>query len=322
MDLAKNPRPLKVLVVTKNRAVQRRLSRFLVMVRYHVLQAADAHSASSPSMPSRPTWRCWAATWPLPAIGNCATSCHNAKAPPACSKSSWSRIRTRRNCTRRFEAGIDDVLPEPIECGELLARLRGRARLGVRPSGGRARAARRGDGAAGPIQFGAAAEGTDHARPRRDIASRLRGDRHRFFWPHRPIAGRRGRRGFIAGCRSTTRTSRDGRPDRGLFGGRSLRRHPARGERSGGRRMGRAARAELAAAKFKLAETVWQITASFGIAAGEAAAAPELIERATQALQTAKSSGAIAWLAGASFATTSTSWNRAGCSNGPRLATS
>ncbi len=43
MDLAKRPQPLKVLVVTKNRAVQRRLSQFLGMVQYHVLQAADAH---------------------------------------------------------------------------------------------------------------------------------------------------------------------------------------------------------------------------------------------------------------------------------------
>jgi diguanylate cyclase (GGDEF)-like protein len=51
------------------------------------------------------------------------------------------------------------------------------------------------------------------------------------------------------------------------------------------------ARADLAAAKFKLGETMWQITASFGIAAGDASVAPELIERATQALQTAKFSG-------------------------------
>src|SRR5262245_59522754 len=45
MELAKNPQPLKVLIVTKNRAVQRRLSQFLGIAQYHVLQAADAHSA-------------------------------------------------------------------------------------------------------------------------------------------------------------------------------------------------------------------------------------------------------------------------------------
>ena len=36
---------------------------------------------------------------------------------------------------------------------------------------------------------------------------------------------------------------------------------------------------------------MWQITASFGVAAGDAAEATELMERASQALQTAKSSG-------------------------------
>ena len=172
MNLAKNPRPLKVLIVTKNRAVQRRLSQFLVMVRYQVLQAADAHSAlvavdaQSPDVALLGGDLAAAGDWELCHILSQRPSAAGMfkilmiKDPDDAQVARGARSRHRRRPARadrvRRTAG---------------AAARGRTRIGIRPSCARARAARRVNGAAGTFQLRAAARRTGQAQGRG--ASRL-----------------------------------------------------------------------------------------------------------------------------------------------------
>ena len=292
MDLATNPRPLKVLVVTKNRAVQRRLSRFLVMVRYHVLQAADAHSAlvavdaESPDVALLGCDLASAADWEL---------CHILSQRPSAAgmfKILMVKDPDETQMQEALEAGIDDVLPEPIECGELLARLRAAAR--VLEYDRRAAEQEALDTVTGlPGRYSFERRLKSLATTANDAASRLACvvidvD---FFGRIDRSQGAAAGEALLRAIAQQLGRAVTGDQVVGYLGGDRFGVILPGASDLEAAEWAELARAELAAAKFKLGETMWQITASFGIAAGAAAAAPELIERATQALQTAKSSG-------------------------------
>jgi two-component system cell cycle response regulator len=292
MDSDNRPQPLKVLVVTKNRAVQRRLSQFLGIVQYHVLQAADAHSALVAVDAQSPDvallgWDVAAASeWEL---------CHVLSQRPSAAgmfKILMIKDPDETQMHEALEAGIDDVLPEPVGCGELLARLRAAAR--VLEYDRRAREQEPLDAVTGlPGQFSFTRRLHTLATPTSGTAPRLACvviDIDFFGRINRSQGMAAGETLLRAVAQQLTRLA-TGDAVVGYLGGDRFGVILSGSSDLAAAEWAELARAELAAAKFKLGETVWQITASFGIASGDVALAPDIIDRATQALQTAKSSG-------------------------------
>jgi diguanylate cyclase (GGDEF)-like protein len=292
MELSKNPQPLKVLIVTKNRAVQRRLSQFLGIVKYHVLQAADAHSAlvavdaHCPDVALLGSDLAAASEWEL---------CHLLSQRPSADgmfKLLMIKDPDETQLHEALEAGIDDVLPEPVECGELLARLRAAAR--VLEYDRRVRELEPLDtvtGLPGRFSFGRRLQAL--AKPTSGTAPR-----HACVVLDIDFFGRIERSQGVAAGETLLRAVAQqlsrlatGEAVAGYLGGDRFAVLLPGATDLAAAEWAELARADLAAAKFKLGETLWQITASFGIAAGDASVATELIERATQALGTAKSSG-------------------------------
>ncbi|MEX0978372.1 MAG: diguanylate cyclase, partial [Pirellulales bacterium] len=120
---------LKVLVVTKDRVLQRQLSQFFDLVGYQYLQAADGASAiaavaaASPQILLVDADLAAAADWEL-----CGQLAHRSAAA-APFKILLVEEPDECHLHDALEAGIDDFLVRPISYGELLARLRAAARV-------------------------------------------------------------------------------------------------------------------------------------------------------------------------------------------------
>lgn len=129
MQPATGPQSLRILVATKDRALIRRLSQFLDMMRYEVLQAADpgaaivALEAERPSMVLLGEDIASANDWAL---------CRQLTEHSLGAMAFKFLVATEPEQTylnEALEAGIDDFLIEPVGYGELLTRLRAAARV-------------------------------------------------------------------------------------------------------------------------------------------------------------------------------------------------
>lgn len=129
MQPATGPQSLKILVATKDRALIRRLSQFLDMMRYEVLQAADAGATLVALESDRPSMLLLGEDI---ASANDWALCRELNEHPLGSAAFKFLVATEPETTYLYEAleaGIDDFLIEPVGYGELLTRLRAAARV-------------------------------------------------------------------------------------------------------------------------------------------------------------------------------------------------
>lgn len=120
---------LRILVATKDRALIRRLSQFLDMMRYEVLQAADSCAALVALETDRPSMLLLGDDI---ASANDWALCRQLTDHPqgyATFKFLVATDPEQPYLHEALEAGIDDFLIEPVGYGELLTRLRAAARV-------------------------------------------------------------------------------------------------------------------------------------------------------------------------------------------------
>ena len=116
-------RPLTILLVSGNRLLLRRMSRFLDVFGYQVLQAADAVQAIAAAESAAPDFLIVDAAGDSPAS---LQLCRNVRRL-ATDNYMYSLLLASdpdfANLTEALEAGFDDFLLHPLVFGELLARL-------------------------------------------------------------------------------------------------------------------------------------------------------------------------------------------------------
>jgi len=129
MQAACGSQSLKILVATNDRAQVRRLSQFLDMMRFDVLQAADAPSALVAIEAEQPA---------LLLLGEDIAAARDwqfcrdlAEHPLGAGAFKFLIVNDPEasSLNEALEAGIDDFLVEPVGFGELLTRLRAAARV-------------------------------------------------------------------------------------------------------------------------------------------------------------------------------------------------
>ncbi len=285
--------PLKILVVTEDRALLRQLSQFLTAVGYRVLQAAGPHSAmaaleaENPQIVLLESDVAARSNWAL-----CDLLCeHQQTAGPIklllVDQPDVSMVE------QALESGIDDFLRTPVDFGELLTRLRAAARL---------------------FEFDHRVCQQSHTDPQTGLMSRpALVAQLRRQWTDSGAASPRvacavldvdfvGRIKHLHGVAAVNALLRAivveinklqvGSEIIGCLGGDRFCAILPNANCRAAVEWAVNARQAVAAAKFKLGETAWQVTASVGVASSETADSPErLIEQATAALQVAKSSG-------------------------------
>jgi diguanylate cyclase (GGDEF)-like protein len=124
-----NPRPFTILIVSPDRVSLRRLSKFLDVFGYEVLQATDGERAVTAAESARPDFLILDGSGGLAAdLQLCRTI---RRVWPQ--GYTYSLLLSERlevgDVTAALEAGFDDFLAAPIVFGELLARLRAGARF-------------------------------------------------------------------------------------------------------------------------------------------------------------------------------------------------
>ena len=284
---------LKILVVTEDRSTQRQLSQFFDMMGYQALQAAEPHSAlaaidaESPHIVLLGSEIASRGDWEL-----CGSLSRRQQASAMFKFLLVDEVDPAQ-LHDALEAGIDDVLVKPIDYGELMARLRTAAR--VLEFDRRVSQQNRFDPQTGLLdRFAFAAkvrgrrEGHAGTSPRGACVvldvdffsriNRLHGTSSGDFLLHKVAAelNHLCTNSEVLGCLGADRFAV-------LL--------PAANE-SAACEWAEHARDLLAATTFEIGATSVQITASFGITCcGADDSAEQIIERATKALETAKSSG-------------------------------
>lgn len=122
-------RPLTILLVSGNRLLLRRVSRFLDVFGYHVLQAADAVQAIAAAESAAPDFLIVDAAGDSPAS---LQLCRNVRRLSVDNYMYALLLASEpdfASLTEALEAGFDDFLLHPLVFGELLARLRAGARV-------------------------------------------------------------------------------------------------------------------------------------------------------------------------------------------------
>ncbi len=119
---------LKILVVTEDRELQRQLSQFFDLVGYHVLQAAEKHSALAAVAAECPQIMLIDADL---AVSGDWELCGSASQRPQGGPFKFLMVEEpdESQLHDALEGGIDDFLIKPIAYGELLSRLRAAARV-------------------------------------------------------------------------------------------------------------------------------------------------------------------------------------------------
>jgi two-component system cell cycle response regulator len=293
MHHASDSQPLKVLVVTEDRALQRQLSQFFDMMGYPALHAADPQSALAAVTAQCPhilligTDLAARAGWELCGL--------LSQRLPSAGLFTFLMIEEPDEILLQeaLEAGIDDFLLKPIGYGELLSRLRSAAR--VLEYDRRVCQQGRLDAPTGLLSRSAFA-----SQLRRQMAPR-EGTPPRaacvvldldFFSRIDRLHGASAGAALLQAVAKELNELRSGSEVLGCLGGDLFCALLPDANLTAAVEWAERARQVLSATKFKLAETTVQITASFGVAAcDQAESAEQLVEQATQALQTAKSSG-------------------------------
>ena len=284
---------LKVLVVTKDRVLQRQLSQFFDMVGYQYRQAADGQSAIaavaafSPQVLLIDADLAAAADWEL-----CGQFAHRSAAV-APFKILLVEEPDECHLHDALEAGIDDFLVRPISYGELLARLRAAAR--VLEFDRRVGQQGRVDPLTGLLSLSAF---TGHLRrqltPHAGTSPRvacvvLDVD---YFSRVKRLYGNSAADQLSQALAQELNRLRVGSEIIGcLAADRFCVNFPGATEATAAE-WAEGARETLAATTFKLGDATVKLTVSFGVAGCQTAErAEQLIERAVQALETAKTSG-------------------------------
>jgi diguanylate cyclase (GGDEF)-like protein len=284
---------LKVLVVTEDRVLQRQLSQFFEMVGYRYLQAADVQSA-------------------LAAVAAASPQILLIDADVA-ARSDWDLCRQLSSRSHgaggfRFllveepdesqlqdalEAGIDDFLIKPISYGELLSRLRSAARVleFERRVGQQGRI----DSLTGLLSLSAF---TGHLRRQltqhggtspRVACVVLDVD---FFSRVKRLHGTPAAEGLLQAIAQELNRLRVGSEIIGCTGTDRFCVNLPGADEAAAADWAETAREALAAAGFKIGDATLKITVSGGVAGCETQIrAEQLIDRAVQALQSAKTSG-------------------------------
>ena len=285
--------PLKILVVSEDRPLHRQLSQFLTAVGYQVLQAAGPHSAMAAVEAENP--QIVLLELDLAARSNWALcdllSKHQQPAGPI--KLLLVEEPNESKVEEALEAGIDDFLRAPIDFGELLTRLRAAARL---------------------FEFDRRVCQQSHTDPRTGLLSRpaLLAQLRRqwagnggappriscavvdidFATRINQLQGAAAGNALVHAVVGELNKLRVGSEILGCLGGDRFCALLPGASAKAAVEWAENARQAVAAAKYKLGETTWQVTASVGIASSETADDPErLIQQATEAVQTAKTSG-------------------------------
>ncbi len=293
MHRDRRSRLLKILLVTEDRALQRQLTQFFNTVGYHVLQAADAHSALAAVEAEMPQILLIGSDLAARGDWELCRLLIQRQPPSGLFKFLMVEEPSERQLQEALEAGIDDVLLKPIGFGELLSRLRAAARL---------------------LEFDRRVcqqqqiDAVTGLMSRSAIVTQLRRQLTEFVGPAPHVAcvvfdidyfGRVSRlqgspasQTLLRAVANELNNLRMGAETLGSLGSDRFCAILPEANDATAADWANCVREALAAAQFKLGDTSWQITASFGVAGCEGAdSAEELIEQATQALQTAKSSG-------------------------------
>jgi two-component system, cell cycle response regulator len=126
---AMNPQPYSALLVSSDRALLRRLTRFLELFGYEVRQAVDAEQALAAAEAAGADFLLVdGAMSPKPGLAFSRTIRSHAPAGYSYALLLIDSLETSV-LTEALEAGFDDFLAKPVVFGELLARLRAGARV-------------------------------------------------------------------------------------------------------------------------------------------------------------------------------------------------
>jgi two-component system cell cycle response regulator len=293
MHHAADSQPLKILVVTEDRSLQRQLSQFFDMMGYPALHAAEPQSALAAVAAERPhvlligTDLAARADWELCGL--------LSQRPPSAGLFKFLIIEEPDEILLQeaLEAGIDDFLLKPIGYGELLSRLRAAAR--VLEYDRRVCQQGRVDALTGLLSrsaFVGQLRGqmtTREGTPPRVACAVLDLD---FFSRIDRVHGAAAGATLLQTVAEELNNLRAGSEMLGRLGSDRFCALLPDANVTAAVEWAERARQVLSTTKFKLGETTVQITASFGVAdCDQAESAEQLVERATQALQTAKSSG-------------------------------
>jgi two-component system, cell cycle response regulator len=123
-----NPRPFTLLIVSPDRLMLRRLSRFLEVFGYDVLQATDSATALAAAQAARPDFLIVDASGAQGADPQIAGAVARVWPHAALYRLLLSDRQEASDVTAALEAGYDDFLAAPAVFGEVLARLRAGAR--------------------------------------------------------------------------------------------------------------------------------------------------------------------------------------------------
>ena len=285
--------PLKILVVTEDRALQRQLSHFFDMIGYQVLQAAEPRSAlaavegESPHIVLLGSELAARADWELCRL--------LSERQPAGEAFTFLMVEDpdESQLQEALEAGVDDFLLKPIGYGELLSRLRAAAR--VLEYDRRARQQERFESPTG-LRSRSALVGylrgqlTEHtAAPPRVVCVVANVDFFDRINHLQGVAAGNELLGAVAQVLNQLCV------EPGVLGSLGTDHFCAilpGADEAAAVEWAEHARQAFSSAEFKLGETPVHITASFGIAANlPTDSAEQLIDRATQAVQSAKASG-------------------------------
>jgi diguanylate cyclase (GGDEF)-like protein len=284
---------LKILVVTDDRVLQRQLAQFFDQIGYSLLQAADRQAARAAVDAQGP--QVLLLDCDLAAAGEWELCRQLALRPNAPASFKFLLVDEPDDAQlhEALEAGIDDFLFKPLSYGELLARLRSAAR--VLEYDRRAGQQGRVDPLTGLLSLSAfnghlRRQLTEHGGTAPRVACVVLDVD--FFSRVPRTHGDAAAQSLAQSMAQQLNQLRAGSEVLGSLGAdRFCVMLPGATEATAAE-WAEKARDALAATAFKLGDNTLKITASFGVAACEAAErADQLLQRATQALQTAKSSG-------------------------------
>ncbi len=287
-------KPIKVLVISGDRALLRHLSRFLGAFGYAVQQAADHDLAARAFqggdcdlliVDAEPTIR--------DALDLCKSVCETAQ---PCGMQTFLLVREPdpQDLVDALEAGVDDFLTKPIVYGELLVRLRAGAR--AREFGRRLREQGRFDPVSRLLSRSAFCRRVDRALAATgdepSSGSCVVADVD--FLQRINAAGGRAAGDAVIGAVADALSGLCGESDLlGCLGGGRFALWLADLSEDAAAEWAERARAQLAETPVTTGRSELRLTASFGLAGREqgAGSSEELVRRALEALQSAKNSG-------------------------------
>ena len=284
---------MKILVVTEDRALQRQLSHFFDMMGYEVLQAADTQMALAAVEAESPHVVLIGSELGARADLTRCGLLSDGQSAGGLFKFLVVEEPDENLIQEALEEGIDDFLHKPIDYGELLSRLRVAARVLEFDR----RVAQQGqvDPLTGLVSRSAfvsqlRSQWMEQAGTSRRAAC-IVGDID-FSSRIGRLHGAAAREALLLAVTQELNHLRVGSEVLGCLGADRFCAMLPGASDTAAAEWAEHVRQALATAKFKVQGTTWQITASFGVAGCDAAdSAEQLLNLATQALESAKASG-------------------------------